>query len=265
MQAGRGGQRERKGCCALPGWVSSPVDGADFGWHHWKAVAAIRKLPVFRTGAFPTASHCRWGPPVCPPSSSPHGIGAPMLIFHLILEILTPGSEAEGLCCPPPPRIKAAPLALAARVPARYSHHSPLAFKGLLCEWEYVATSVCRLQHAEVLLTAALRQKDQNRGREGRGGGSPPSLDNLNFMRKQRQIMERRDGGRRTLLPIVLPAGKPHHGTVTPPLPAAIIPGPAPPCPHWGLAPCACEGENTVAWSLFISPVLPTAPSPPLG
>lgn len=192
-QQGRVGNEKEMRLLRLAWPGVQPVDGADFGWHHRKVVASIQELSVIRTRAFPTASLC--GPP-----SLPHGIGAPTLIFHLILGILTLGSGAEGLCFPSPPRIKAArtpppPTALATRVPARYSHHSLFAFKGLLCEREYVATSVCRLQHAEVLLTAALHQKDQNRGREGRGGGSPPSLTNLNFMRKQKQIMERRDKG----------------------------------------------------------------------
>lgn len=52
-----------------------------------------------------------WGPPCVPAPSLPHGIGAPTLVFCLILAIITPGSRAEGLCSPSPhtPRSKLAP------------------------------------------------------------------------------------------------------------------------------------------------------------
>lgn len=100
-QQGRVGNEKEMRLLRLAWPGVQPVDGADFGWHHRKVVASIQELSVIRTRAFPTASLC--GPP-----SLPHGIGAPTLIFHLILGILTLGSRAEGLCFPSPPRIKAA-------------------------------------------------------------------------------------------------------------------------------------------------------------
>lgn len=100
-QQGRVGNEKEMRLLRLAWPGVQPVDGADFGWHHRKVVASIQELSVIRTRAFPTASLC--GPP-----SLPHGIGAPTLIFHLILGILTLGSGAEGLCFPSPPRIKAA-------------------------------------------------------------------------------------------------------------------------------------------------------------
>lgn len=127
--------------------------------------------------------------PLCAPPHPPaHYVasGLPTLSFHLILEILTPGMGLM-LSIPSPDQSWSPPTpALAARVPARDSHHSPLAFKGLLCEREYVATSARRLRHAEALLTAAPHQQDQTGGRERRGGGSPPRLNNLNCVRKRR-------------------------------------------------------------------------------
>lgn len=241
-----GGERraggKHRGCRALPGRAPSPGYGDDSGW---EVTASLQELPVFRARAFPTAPRCPWGPPVRSPPSSPHGSHT-----QLSPDFGNPhsGEQGQGLCFLSPPWIKADPPPSRCVSPLAVHIRRCLPSKGFSARGRAQPQPRASFGTAGSAAGCTAPGRSQP-GQEGRGGGSPPSLKNLNCMRKQRQIMERRAGEEDA-----------SHGAacrripVWKPLPAAFISCPTAPCPP------RVRGGKT--WSLGPSPSLLPSPCP---